>query len=71
MKKTEMYRYIGLNGTLVTYILLEGINHSLRYHLVADEGKILTDGTRYARVVEIEASDLSKWREVTDKGQDK
>lgn len=66
MKKTKMYRYIGLNGTLTTYILLDGINYTLRYHLAADEGKILTNGNIKARVVEINAEDLDQWYEIND-----
>lgn len=66
MKKTKMYRYIGQNGILTTYILLDGIKHTLRYHLKADEGKLLTNGTTIAKVVEINAEDLSEWYEVKD-----
>lgn len=58
MIKKKMYRYIGLNGVLTTYVLLDGINHILRYHLTADEGKLLTNGERTTKVVEIDAEDL-------------
>lgn len=66
MKKTKMYRYIGQNGVLTTYILLDGINHILRYHLVADDGKLLTNGERVAKIVEINAVDLEDWYEIND-----
>ena len=66
MKITKMYRYIGQNGILTTYVLLNGIDHSLRYHIKADEGKILTDGNKNAKVVEINAEDLDLWTEIND-----
>ena len=66
MKSTKMYRYVGVNGTLTTYILIEGAKYSLRYHLVADKGMLLTDGQRTCRAVEIPEADLSKWTEVRD-----
>lgn len=66
MKITKMYRYIGQNGILTTYVLLNGIEHALRYHIKADEGKILTDGNRTAKIVEINAEDLDLWTEIVD-----
>lgn len=66
MKQVKMYRYIGLNGILTTYILLEGINHTLRYHLSADEGKLLTNGDKKVKVIEIDASDIDNWYEIND-----
>ena len=66
MKITKMYRYIGQNGVLTTYVLLDGINHTLRYHIKADEGMVLTDGNRTAKVVEINAEDLDLWTEIND-----
>lgn len=66
MKQVKMYRYIGLNGILTTYILLEGINHKLRYHLSADEGKLLTNGDKKVKVIEIDASDIDNWYEIND-----
>jgi hypothetical protein len=66
MKKIKMYRYIGLNGTLTTYILLDGVKHTVRYHLSADEGKLLTDGDKKAKIVEIDAENLDNWYEIND-----
>ena len=66
MKKTKMYRYIGTNGTLTSYIHIEGAKYTERYHIVADDGMLLTDGERTAKVVEVNASDVNKWYEVRD-----
>ena len=49
MKKIERYRYLGRNGIITTSILLEGNKPIYMLALVADEGKILTDGERYLK----------------------
>jgi len=36
------------------------------YRLVADDGKILTDGETYAGVIDVSPADKSKWTEVDD-----
>ena len=65
MTKKKLYRYAGVNGILVTYVLLEGIKHSLKYRLIADPGKILTNGEKEAYIVEIEEEDLHNWWEIS------
>jgi hypothetical protein len=44
MTKKKLYKYLGNNGILITYIYLEGTKHIPMYHLEADEGKLLTNG---------------------------
>ena len=70
MIKTKIYRYLGRNGILNTYILLDGINHILRYRLEADKGKILTNGEKRVYSIEINAEDLENWIEITDYSQE-
>lgn len=70
MKKINRYRYLGKNGIITTSVLLDGIEPILMYRLIADEGKILTDGVKQHKAVEIFAEDLDKWTEVKDKGQE-
>lgn len=64
MTKINRYRYLGRNGILTTSILLQGNEPILMYRLIADEGKILTNGEKYVRKVEIFAEDLSQWTEI-------
>ena len=64
MTKINRYRYLGRNGILTTSILLQGNDPILMYRLIADEGKVLTDGERFARKVEIFVEDLDKWSEI-------
>ena len=63
MKKINRYRYLGKNGILTTFVLLEGNEPIYMYRLIADEGKILTNGEIYTSEVEIFAEDLEKWVE--------
>ena len=44
MTKIKKYKYLGRNGILVTRILIDGANHIPMMTLIADNGKILTDG---------------------------
>lgn len=67
MTKKKLYKYLGNNGILITYIYLEGTKHIPMYHLEADEGKLLTNGEQAAKSVDIEVKELSKWYEVPDK----
>lgn len=63
MKKINRYRYLGKNGIITSSVLLEGNAPILMYRLIADEGKVLTDGNIYVRQREIFAEDLDKWIE--------
>ena len=64
MKKLERYRYLGRNGIVTTSVYLDGNEPIFMYLLIADEGKLLTDGERVLMQTEIFAEDLSKWTEI-------
>ena len=64
MQKINRYRYLGKNGIVTTSVLLQGNKPIYMYRLIADEGKVLTNGEKYARQVEIFVEDLDKWQEV-------
>ena len=66
MKKINRYRYLGKNGIITTSVLLEGNAPIMMYRLIADEGKVLTDGINNAYQVEIFVEDLEKWSEIND-----
>jgi hypothetical protein len=40
------------------------------YRLIADEGKVLTDGKMFAKVIDILAENLHKWQEVDENKKD-
>jgi hypothetical protein len=49
---------------ITTQVLLNEIKPILMYELVADEGKILYNGERYAKATEIFVEDLEQWQEI-------
>ena len=69
MLKENMYRYFGRNGILTTKILLDGITHIKFVELRAEQGKVLTDGTRLVHSIVVEPDEVGLWQEITDKTQ--
>ena len=68
MKKTEVYRYLGVNGTIESPVLLEGVPHVKSVHLVADEGYVLTkDNKNFVNSVRVAEKEVALWKEVKDK----
>ena len=67
MTKKKMYRYLGRNGILTTYILLDGIAHIPMLELKAKEGYILTNGERKAYSVIVEEEEAILWYEIEAK----
>lgn len=66
MKKIKKYKYNGRNGTLITSILIEGIERIDMYCLIADEGKILTNNEQKLYSVYIYTDELDEWKEIDD-----
>lgn len=66
MTKIKKYKYQGMNGVIISSVLLEGINYAVLYELKADAGYILTDGTNKLKRAIIFATDLDKWSEIED-----
>lgn len=62
MTKMEIYRYVGSNGVIDSPIKLP-MDYTLRYRLIADEGKELVNGDTTATVIDVDASDVEKWSE--------
>lgn len=67
MIKKNLYRYFGRNGMITSLVLLDNIEHLLMYRLIADEGKILTNGELLVKSIDIFSEDLSKWTEIEEK----
>ena len=66
MTRKNVYRYVGANGTIDSTVLLPYANYIERYRLTADKNKLLTDGTRKVKIVDIFAMDLEEWYEIDD-----
>ncbi len=69
MIKNKAYKYIGRNGYIISEILLECEKTDM-YHLIADSGKILTDGNIYTISVNVFPDELDNWKEIEDKPED-
>ena len=67
MTKKNLYRYFGRNGMITSLVLLDNIEHLLMYRLIADEGKVLTDGQLKVKSIDIFSEDLGKWTEIDEK----
>ena len=67
MIKKDLYRYIGRNGIITSLVHLEDAKYYPMYRLIADEGKMLTDGELTVKSIDIFAEDLSKWTETDEK----
>ena len=66
MIKKDLYRYIGRNGIITSLVHLEDAKYYPMYRLIADEGKMLTDGELKVKSIDIFAEDLSKWTEIDE-----
>lgn len=66
MKKIKAYKYIGRNGIITSRILLEDTKNIPMMELVADNGKILTNGVTKAHRVTVELDDINSWQEIAD-----
>lgn len=69
MTKIVLYQYLGTNGTITSPVHLEDVYYVRKLKLIADAGKILTNGSSYKNVVIIPEEDESKWTEVVNNGQ--
>ena len=65
MEKLNLYR-ITQGGRVIDTLERppEGVPFTLLYRLIADAGKLLTNGLRLCPSVDIEPSELPRWREI-------
>lgn len=66
MRKIKAYRYIGRNGIITSRILLEDAKNIPMMELVADNGKILTNGQTKTHCITVELEDVDNWKEIAD-----
>ena len=67
MTKKKMYRYLGRNGILTTRILIDKADYIPMIQLIADEGKVLSNGEMLIHSITIEEEELDRWQEIADK----
>jgi hypothetical protein len=66
MIKKDLYRYTGRNGIITSLVYLEDVKYYPMYRLIAEEGKMLTDGELKVKSIDIFAEDLGKWTEIDE-----
>jgi len=66
MTVTKTYLYFGENGTFTSPVLIPGAPSLTYLNLRADEGMILTDGTRKVPAIAVLESAADKWYEIAD-----
>lgn len=64
MTKQVLYKYLGTNGVIESPVHLEDIYYVRINVLTASEGKILTDGTSFKKVVRCSDDEISLWSEI-------
>lgn len=69
MQTITLYRYARADGGITTSPVAppDGTEYALRYRLVADEGKVLTDGTNTTACTDVDSPD--GWTEIDDPGE--
>ena len=67
MIKKGLYRYTGRNGIITSLVHLEDAKFFPMYRLIADEGKVLTNGEITLKSIDIFAEDLGNWTEIDEK----
>ena len=66
MTREKMYRYIGKNGAITSFVLLDGISHIPMIKIKADNGNILTNGSKKVYSIIILPVELEDWTEIPD-----
>lgn len=64
MQIMNLYKYDEDNGYCVTPEKRNSKNQPYCYRLIADENKILTNGTTEATCIDIAINDIESWQEI-------
>ena len=70
MKIEKLYVYTGDNGVITTPVFLENVPSIKKLRLIADDGKILTNGSIQVPTIVIPESKFDAWSEIKNKGQE-
>lgn len=64
MTKKVLYKYLGTNGVIESPVHLEDIYYVRINVLMADEGKILSNGYEKKKVVRCSDEEVDEWVEI-------
>ena len=63
MQKIVLYRYARLDGGMTNSPVKPDCDYTVKYRLIADEGKMLTNGTDTTDCTDVDSPD--EWQEIT------
>lgn len=66
MTKQVFYKYLGTNGVIESPVHLEDIYYIKLIRLIADKGKILTNGDRKVYDIKVPEEEVENWREIKE-----
>lgn len=66
MTKQVFYKYLGTNGVIESPVHLEDIYYIKLVRLIADKGKILTNGERKVYDIKVPEEEVGNWREIKE-----
>ena len=66
MTKQVIYKYLGTNGVIESPVHLENIYSIKTVRLIADVGKILTDGNVKVYTTRVPEEEVENWKEIKD-----
>ena len=64
MTKQNIYTYLGVNGIITSPVYLKGIYSIKKIQLMADDGKILTNGQNRFSSITVPEEEVNNWTEV-------
>lgn len=70
MTVVKKYLYMGENGTMISTVLIPGVAAQVYATLIADEGKILTNGVSKQLTVTVPEAKMNDWMEVDNMGEE-
>lgn len=66
MTQKKKFKYVGLNGTVFSPVLIPKADKIEFIELKSDDGKILTNGSVQKKIVLVLPEDVSKWNEIEE-----
>lgn len=66
MIKQPIYKYLGTNGVIESPVHLEDIYYVRKTNLIAERGKILTNGKVFMSSVIVTDDEVNNWYEVPE-----
>ena len=69
MIQTKYFTYLGENGSITSPVFLPGIYSICNVQLEAEEGFVLTNGTKTTKAITIPEREVENWHEIKDEAK--